>query len=265
MVRMAAATLCGLILMATAAAEAPDTVFLEDLTWTEVRDAIADGTTTIIVPTAGTEQNGPHAVLGKHKYRMNAGSERIARELGNTLVAPIIVYVPEGDIDPPTGHMRFAGTISIPDDVFRGILEATARSLRVHGFTDILFVGDSGGNQQGMQVVSEALNEEWADDPARVHFVSAWYDWTTYEDWLREQGATDDEIGTHAGLSDTATLLAVAPHAVRQDLMTSGLTWEKDGVTGDPSKATVELGEIGMKFLVNDTLTQIREFLAAEN
>ena len=65
-------------------AQTPDTVFLEELTWTEVASAIDSGSTTIIIPTAGTEQNGPHMVLGKHKYRINAGSERIARSLGNT-------------------------------------------------------------------------------------------------------------------------------------------------------------------------------------
>ena len=118
--------------------QTPDTVFLEELTWTEVDSAINSGTTTVIVPTAGTEQNGPHMVLGKHKYRINAGSERIARSLGNTLVAPTITYVPEGDIDPPSGHMRFAGTISIPQEVFESVLEHTARSLKRHGFTDIL-------------------------------------------------------------------------------------------------------------------------------
>lgn len=84
------AGVCLLPLVATA--QTPDTVFLEELTWSEVRSAIDSGTTTVIVPTAGTEQNGPHVVLGKHKYRMNAGSERIARELGNALVAPIMTY-----------------------------------------------------------------------------------------------------------------------------------------------------------------------------
>ena len=121
--------------------QTPDTVFLEELTWMEVDAAIDNGATTIIVPTAGTEQNGPHMVLGKHKYRINAGSERIARSLGNTLVAPAITYVPEGDIDPPSGHMRFAGTISIPQEIFESVLEHTARSLKRHGFTDILFIG----------------------------------------------------------------------------------------------------------------------------
>ena len=79
-------------------AQTPDTVFLEELTWTEVRAEIDSGTTTVIVPTAGTEQNGPHMVLGKHKYRINTGAERIARALGNTLVAPAMTYVPEGNI-----------------------------------------------------------------------------------------------------------------------------------------------------------------------
>ena len=135
-------------------AQTPDTVFLEELTWTEVESAIASGSTTIIVPTAGTEQNGPHMVLGKHKYRINAGSERIARSLGNALVAPAITYVPEGDIDPPSGHMRFAGTISIPQEVFELVLEHTARSLKQHGFTDILLIGDSGPNQGPQESVA---------------------------------------------------------------------------------------------------------------
>lgn len=242
-------------------AETPDTVFLDELTWTEVRDAIDAGTTTIIVPTAGTEQNGPHVVLGKHKFRMIAGMDRVARELGDTLVAPVITYVPEGDIDPPGGHMRYAGTISIPDDVFRSVLEYTARSLRVHGFTDILFVGDSGPNQAGQRAVAEALNSEWADEVTRVHHVSAWYDWTDFEDWLVEQGFSRDVIGGHAGLSDTTVLLAVAPQHVRVDKMAVGRGGE-DGVSGDPGPSTVELGEKGMDLLVDSTVRQIRDLTA---
>ncbi len=88
-------------------AQAPGTVFLEDLTWTEVRDALAAGTTTVIIPTGGTEQNGPHMVLGKHNYLVRYKAGEVARRLGNALVAPVMAYVPEGDVDPPTGHMRF--------------------------------------------------------------------------------------------------------------------------------------------------------------
>ena len=150
-----------LLCVGTASAQETDTVYLEELAWIEIRDAIQSGTTTIIIPTAGTEQNGPHMVLGKHKYVINHAADLIARRLGNALVAPAMTYVPEGNIDPPSGHMRYTGTITLPNEYFMKVLEYTARSLRVHGFTDIVFIGDSGGNQEGMREVSEMLNEEW--------------------------------------------------------------------------------------------------------
>ncbi len=100
-------------------AEPPASLFLEDLTSPELAAAIRAGKTTIIVPIGGTEQNGPHMALGKHNVRVKALAERIARELGNALVAPVMAYVPEGGVNPPTGHMRFPGTITMPADVYR--------------------------------------------------------------------------------------------------------------------------------------------------
>src|SRR5450432_1235005 len=79
----------------------PNTVAIADMTWVEVRSAIARGYTTVIVPSGGIEQNGPHMVLGKHDYIARAAAERIATQLGNALVAPVISFVPEGDYDPP--------------------------------------------------------------------------------------------------------------------------------------------------------------------
>ena len=105
------------------AQQRPNTMFLEELTWTEVREAIDNGTTTIIVPTAGTEQNGPHMVLGKHKFIINHASNLIARELGNALVAPVVTYVPEGDVENIRGHLQYAGTITLPSEYFMKLLE----------------------------------------------------------------------------------------------------------------------------------------------
>ena len=115
---------------ATAHSQPPGTVFLEELTWTELRDLVKSGKTTIIVPIGGTEQNGPHMALGKHNRRVQVLSEKIARVLGNALVAPVIAYVPEGGINPPTEHMRFPGTITVPEEAFEKILEFTARSFK---------------------------------------------------------------------------------------------------------------------------------------
>lgn len=245
-------------------AQTPDTVFLEELTWTEVRAAIDSGTTTVIVPTAGTEQNGPHMVLGKHKYRINAGAERIARALDNTLVAPAMTYVPEGDIDPPSGHMRYAGTISIPRDTFIEVLEHTARSLKQHGFTDILFIGDSGPNQRPQEFVAEKLSTEWENEGVRVLHISDWYKIGVFDEYLVSQGATYDQVGTHAGLRDTALLLAIAPEHVRKDNISLGKGADVDGVSGDPTIATVELGRVGFDLIFNAAMEQIRELMSGD-
>ena len=109
-------------------------VLMERMTSYEIRDAIAAGKTTVILPSGGTEQNGPDMAIGKHNFRALANAQTIARRLGNALVAPVIVYTPEGKYDPPTGHLRFPGTIGVPEDVYAGVVEGVVRSLKLHGF-----------------------------------------------------------------------------------------------------------------------------------
>ena len=58
--------------------DAYDSVFIEELTWLEVRDAMRSGKTTIIIATGGIEQNGPYLALGKHNYILRATTEAIA-------------------------------------------------------------------------------------------------------------------------------------------------------------------------------------------
>jgi len=245
------------------AQERPNTMFLEELTWTEVREAIDNGTTTIIVPTAGTEQNGPHMVLGKHKFIINHTSDLIARELGNALVAPVVTYVPEGSVENIRGHMGYAGTITLPNEYFMKLLEYAARSLAIHGFTDIVFMGDSGGNQGGMRDVAAMLNEEWADEPARVHFVGDYYSNNGFREWLESQGETADTIGGHAGISDTSQLLHVAPEHIRDDRRAPLGGFDGSGVSGDPTRASAERGRRGITMKVEAAVRQI-EMLMAE-
>ena len=240
------------------AAQPVNTVFIEEMTWTEIRDAIDAGKTTVILPTAGTEQNGPHMVMGKHRYIIDEASDRIARELGNALVAPTVTYVPEGEVDPPSGHMRYAGTITLPNEFFMKLVEFAARSLRAHGFTDIVFIGDSGGNQRGMEAVAAQLNDEWGGDGATVHFIGDYYANNGFRDWLLEQGETDETIGRHAGISDTSILLYVEPRHIRQDQLAPGGGFENSGVSGDPTRASAEYGRVGMEMRVDAAVRQIR-------
>ena len=228
------------------------------MTWTEVRDAIERGATTVILPTAGTEQNGPHMVTGKHRYIIEEASDRIARELGDALVAPTVTYVPEGEVDPPSGHMRYAGTITLPNEHFMTLLEYAARSFQAHGFTDVAFIGDSGGNQRGMEAVATRLNEEWGGEGARVHFIGDYYANNGFRDWLMEQGETEETVGRHAGISDTSILLYVEPRHIRQDKLAPGGGFEGSGVSGDPTRASAEYGEVGMEMRVEAAVRQIR-------
>jgi creatinine amidohydrolase/Fe(II)-dependent formamide hydrolase-like protein len=249
----------------SAQAQAPSTVFLEELTWTELRDLIAGGKTTIIVPIGGTEQNGPYMALGKHNLRVKALSEKIARALGNALVAPVIAYVPEGSVTPPTEHMRFPGTITIPDEAFEKVLEYAARSFRLHGFRDIVFLGDHGGYQKDDKLVADRLNKEWAATPVRVHAVAEYYrvTQTEYVQALRSRGYSQEEIGTHAGVADTSLMLAVEPSMVRADRLASAPKPEAaDGLYGDPRRSSAELGQIGVDVIVTQTVAAIRKDIA---
>jgi creatinine amidohydrolase len=181
--RLAPLALLGLALASAVASQAtaqlpipkpPDTVFLEELTWDELAMLIKGGKTTAIIGTAGTEQKGPHMAIGEHKYATTYCADKIARALGNAIVAPIVTYVPEGSWETPRGHMSKAGTITLPEDRFRTLLELIARSLRGSGFKDIVLIGDSGGNQQGMNAVATKLNEEWKGTGVRLHFIGDW-------------------------------------------------------------------------------------------
>src|SRR5256714_1150648 len=159
----------------SAAAQTSNNLLMERMTSYEIRDAIAAGKTTVILPSGGTEQNGPGMAIGKHNFRALANAQTIARRLGNALVAPVIVYVPEGQYDPPTGHLRFPGTMGVPEDVYAGVVEGVVRSLKLHGFRDIVLIGDHGSDQAGQDAVAAKLNKEWAGTNVRVHAIGAYY------------------------------------------------------------------------------------------
>lgn len=261
------ALLAAALLSAGAAgANGADSVQVEDLTWTELRDALAAGRSTLIIPVGGVEQNGPHMALGKHNLRAHALAARIAARLGNALVAPVVGYVPEGRISPPTEHMRFPGTISVPEDAFKAVIDATARSYRQHGFRDIVIVGDSGNYQAALKAVADRLNRDWAGSPARAHYVGAYYDTVqgAYVKALHDRGLSDAQIGTHAAVADTSLLMALVPGAVRPERFDLAAREGRAlGVQGDPRAASAALGQLGVDLIVTRSVDAIRAAVAA--
>jgi creatinine amidohydrolase/Fe(II)-dependent formamide hydrolase-like protein len=238
----------------------PATVALADMTWVEVQSALAHGYTTVIVPTGGIEQNGPHMILGKHDYIVAEAARRIAKEVGHTLVAPVVAYVPEGAYDPPSGHMRFPGTLGVPDPVFASVLEGIARSLKAGGFKLICFVGDHGQSQAVQAEVAKRLSAEWAEDGVRVAQIGSYYDDKAQIARLIAEGRTREQVGQHASIIDTSELMSVAPKGV--DLSRYRAAIEDTGVSGDPTTASAELGASLLQMRIAAAATEIRALQA---
>jgi creatinine amidohydrolase len=237
---------------------AVDSVFMEDLTWMEIRDAIRAGTDTVIVATGGIEQNGPYLVTGKHNIILRGVTETIARKLGNTLVAPIVPFVPEGGIDPPTDHVRYPGTISVTQETYEGLLTDICGSLKAAGFRRILVLGDSGGNQAGMKNVADALTAKWAGGKTSVTYIPEFYDNAAITAYLEQNGVHQELEGLHDDFVNTAQMMAVEPESVRMTQRIAAGNFRINGVELAPAEKTIEWGRKIFEFRAEKTVAVIR-------
>jgi creatinine amidohydrolase/Fe(II)-dependent formamide hydrolase-like protein len=243
----------------------PSQVDLSEMTWVEVRTAIEHGYTTVIVPSGGLEQNGVHMVIGKHDHIVRFAARQIAGELGKTLVTPVVSYVPEGPYDPPGGHMRYPGTIGVPEDVFAGILDGIARSLKATGFKTICFIADHGGSARAQADVVQRLNREWKNTGVQVVDVADYYSDARQIAWLKGQGETIETIGEHAGILDTSELLSVRSEAVDlARIASASMRLEHTGGTGRPERASAERGKALLAMRIDAAARQIRASLSAK-
>jgi creatinine amidohydrolase/Fe(II)-dependent formamide hydrolase-like protein len=239
--------------------DAVDSVFIEDLTWMEVRDALRAGKKTVLVATGGIEQNGPYLVTGKHNVVLRGVTEAIARKLGDALVAPIVAFVPEGDIDPPSQHMNYPGTISLTEDTYRALLTDICASLRAHGFEHIVLLGDSGGNQEGQKAVAERLNRAWAGGRTRVHHIADFYNYAQVGVFLQQNGIRQTPEGLHDDFGMTAMMLAVDPASVRTEQRIAAGKFRINGVDLAPAEKTAEWGRKLIAFRTDVAAAAIRK------
>lgn len=236
---------------------APNTVWIEEMTWMDVRDAIRSGKTTVIIPTGGVEPNGPWLVTGKHNYVLQANCEAIARRLGNALCAPIIKFVPEGSIDPPGGHMRSPGTISVRQETFRATLTDVVHSLKQHGFTNIILIGDSGGNQPGQRAVADSLTVIWKGAPVVAH-VQEYYDYDGAAAHMATRGIPEDSTkndNLHDDPVITLNMFAADPGSVR---------WEERVKTGNASINGVSIADREKNLTLSKEIIDFRASVTVE-
>ena len=240
----------------------PDTVWIEEMTWMDVRDAIAAGKTTAIVPTGGVEPNGPWLALGKHNYVLRATCDAIARRLGDAVCTPIIKLVPEGAIEPPSGHMRSPGTLSLRQETFEAVLTDVAHSLKMHRFRNIIFIGDSGGNQGGQRAVAETLNARWGGDPVVAH-VQEYYDYASAARYMATRGVDASEAdGLHDDPIVTLIMFFADPRSVRYDARVAAGLATINGVSFADRVQTLEWARELVEFRARQTAGAIRSTMA---
>jgi creatinine amidohydrolase/Fe(II)-dependent formamide hydrolase-like protein len=243
--------------------EAGDSVFIDELTWMEVRDAVRAGKKTAIIATGGVEQNGPYLTTGKHNFVLRATTEAIARKLGDALVAPIIAFVPEGQIDPPSGAMRYPGSISLQETTFRALLTDIASSLKQHGFENIVLIGDSGGNQAGMKQVASELTAQWGGKPG-IYFVPEFYDYAAAKKFAEaELGIKEVPEGIHDDYIITSIIMTVDPTQVRLKQREAKGKASINGVSITPASKAIEHGRRIVDFRAAQTVAAIRKAISA--
>ena len=183
----------------------------------EVRDEIKRGYNRVIIPTGGIEQNGPFVALNKHDLITRRLSVEIATRLNNTLVAPVVSFVPQGSIQPPAGHMLYPGTISVSEDTFVRLLVDVGMSLAAHGFKEIIILGDSGDSQRGMQRATNKLNKSISTAGARAIFADSFYDYASVRSLIASRNIPQHPERFHEDLCFSAQLIAIEPSAIRYD------------------------------------------------
>ncbi len=233
-------------------------VQIEDLTWMEVRDKVQNGYKRVIIPTGGIEQNGPFVALNKHDLIVKEVAQRAAKIATGTLVAPVVSFVPEGDISPPSGHMRFPGTISVTEATFVALLDDITTSLATHGFTEIVLLGDSGDSQAGLATASANLHA-LRSIGVSVRFEREFYNYDAVRTLIREQGILEHPEPFHEELAFSLQLLAIKPSAIRYDERIKAGHLTLGGVSLIPHKELLAVGEEILNYRAHALATLIQQ------
>jgi creatinine amidohydrolase len=242
----------------------PDTVWMEEMTWMDVRDAVKSGKTTVIVSTGGIEPNGPWLALGKHNYVLRTNCDAIARKLGNALCSPIVPFVPEGSLEPKSGHMTTVGTISLEEATFEALLTDIVRSYKMHGFENIILIGDSGGNQDGMKAVADKLNAQWGAKPVVAH-IPEYYAYNTVAKLLvdlgvTKEGAQTDQLHDDPGIA--LNMFMTDPRTIRWEERVKADKATIDGVSLADKARNVDLGRKIVEMRATNTVAAIKKAIA---
>jgi len=292
------ASICVLVLFLTVAfGQGPrpinvkDIVDIEMLTHSEIYDKIhKEGKTTVIIANGGTEQRGPHAVLGGHTIMAHHKAIEIAKKLGNALAAPSLPFA----VNASGLSEATPGGVSLPSEVFKAVNNAAIESMAINGFKDIFIMGDHGGGQQELRQVAEEADKKLSPKGVRVYYISDFYSKAhdDFDEYLYEHHIP---IGSHAGVSDTSEMLYLEPSPgvyvrpiyktvpfnpgptpeqwkAQRDARLAGVpaggqrgqrgenpNRVNNGITGDPHMSSKELGKMAADIAVRNAVAEIKK------
>jgi len=248
---------------------AADSVWIEELTYLEVRDAMKAGKTTALIVTGSTEQNGPYLVGAKHNIVLRQTGEAIARKLGNALVAPI---VPIEAGNPENKYLEW-GSLYFTPDTFKAVLRDMTTSLKSQGFKNIILMGDSGGDTAGLKAVAQELTAKWNGTPG-VYHIPEYYNWSqpavpggpTVRQFTTENGIPEkfDSDGIHDDYGLTSVLMAGNPKNVRLEQRIAANKTTINGISIVPKEKTIEFGRKVVEWRANIAVEAIKKALAAK-
>ncbi|HUA19729.1 MAG TPA: creatininase family protein [Bryobacteraceae bacterium] len=235
-----------------------DTVWIEDMTLLEIRDSLQAGKTTALVLVGGMEDNGPYVTVSQHNSVVRFLGEKIARELGNALCAPVVTMAP-GNPETSTSP----GSIVLSSDTYRNMLEDMGTSLKAEGFQNILFLVDHGGDQKGAVEAAKDLSGKWQGSGVRALYVPAYYDYDDVEKYQHDVLGVHEKSrdGYHDDYYTSVISLVIDPNGVR---MKERRQVHKTTINGLDlaSPRAVEDGRKIIAYRTGVTVKAIREMLA---
>jgi creatinine amidohydrolase len=238
-----------------------DTVFMEDMTWLEIRNAMNAGKTTVILPAGGLEATGPFVILDKHQRMLHGSTDMIARKLGKALIAPVVRYVPADD-----GHRGpYVGDFNISLAAYKSTLSDICTALKNDGFREIVLIGDHQGAQRGLKEVADELSQKWGGGAARIHYIAEYYDRAAVQEYIKTKlGITEGRGGFGDNYYNTSILLAVSPEDARLQERTESHQLTVNGVNLEPIQKTIENGKAILQIQTDQTVKAIQKVVASD-
>ena len=183
-------------------------VELELLTSSEVVEKQAKGFINVLIVNGGTEARGPHNILAGHTIMSRHTAIDVAKELGNTLVAPVLpIDVGATGVSDGT---KTPGGITVSREIFKGLKLAEIESMVWNGFKNIFVMGDHGGGQQMMKEAAEEMNTKYASRGVHVYYVPDFY--SKYQDDVQMYFYEHKlPIGGHGAMMETSKMLYLEP------------------------------------------------------